>query len=69
MNLKRYDLGRKHAHNIGVPAITEQPEGKYVHFDDYEAQRLESELWRARATKAEQQQRDLLRSALERWNR
>lgn len=35
--IKRYDLSREYRGNIGTPAITEQPEGEYVLYDDYAA--------------------------------
>ncbi|HWK69984.1 MAG TPA: hypothetical protein VNS29_03995 [Burkholderiaceae bacterium] len=35
--MKRYALSREYRGNIGSPAITEQPEGAYVLYDDYAA--------------------------------
>lgn len=57
MKIKRYDLGRDHAGNVGCPAIIEQAEGEYVRYDDYKTEiaaiRAESEIWRNKLIKAE----------------
>ncbi|MDS1142426.1 hypothetical protein RE432_18485 [Pusillimonas sp. SM2304] len=56
--IPRYDLGREYANQIGAPAITEQPDGRYVLFTDHEHEmermRLETEFWRHRTIKAEE---------------
>lgn len=37
MTIKRYDIGREYAHSVGAPAITAQPEGGYVRYEDHAA--------------------------------
>jgi len=34
--MKRYDLGREHKGNTGVPAIVETPDGAYVRLEDHQ---------------------------------
>lgn len=36
MTVKRYGLGREYMDRIGMPGITEQADGPFVRFEDYE---------------------------------
>lgn len=66
--IKRYDLGREYRSSVGTPAITEQPDGRYVLFADHqhemELMRLEAEIWRNRTIRAEKLGADVLKSGL-----
>lgn len=53
MTIRRFTDGRSHKGGIGMPAVTEHPEGEYVLYADYHLLKLENDIWRNRTIKAE----------------